>query len=348
MTGRNKKLLIILAVLLLLAAVAVIWSYSAWKTMFRDPAGINRQPVSIYIPTGADYQQLEDSLLAHRLVNDTAWFRRLAEYKKLNKHVYPGHYRIQPGISLNSLINKFRGGLQDPVNVTFNNIRDMQTFAGRIGSQLELDSARLIQLLNNEQLLDSLGTNRLNLLGFFIPNTYELYWNTDARDFLFRMKKEHQRFWNERRLKKAAEIDMTPEEVTTLASIVNEETNQVSEMDRIAGVYINRLQTGMPLQADPTLKYALGDWSIRRLLNKDKTIKSSYNTYTYIGLPPGPISMPSPQAIDQVLNYEKHNYLFFVASVDRPGFHEFSKTNRQHNIKANKYRRYLHEQEIYR
>lgn len=348
MNRRNKILITIAAALLAIVIALGAWLYSVYNTVFKTPAGMQEQPVSIYLPTGAGYQQLKDSLLAHQLVKDTALFRKLAEYKELKSRVYAGHYRIQPDISLNTLVNKFRGGLQDPVNVTFNNIRDVEKLAGIIGRQLALDSAELSQLMKDRQLLDSLGTGRLQLLGFFIPNTYEFYWNTGARDFLFRMKKEREKFWSKSRRQKAEAMGLSPEQVATLASIVQEETNKVEEMDKIAGVYINRLETGMPLQADPTLKFALDDWSIRRVLNRDKEIKSPYNTYMFKGLPPGPISMPSPQAIDQVLNYQDHNYLYFVASAERPGFHEFSKTLRQHNIKANKYRRHLSERKIYR
>ncbi|MGM0611947.1 MAG: endolytic transglycosylase MltG [Bacteroidota bacterium] len=345
--AKKKNRYIFILLLLIIIAIG-IFIYAKYKSVFTKPAAPERtQTVSVFIPSDANYETLTDSIFKHQLVADSILFQKVARYKELPKNVHGGHYQIAPDITINQLINKFSGGLQTPVHVTFNNIRNIKEFAGSVGKQLEIDSARIMHLLHSKEILNLLNTQERKLLGYFIPNTYEFYWNVSAKPFFKRMKKEHERFWNSKRKAQAQAIGLTPHEVATLASIVQEETNLTSEMDKIAGVYINRLNRGMLLQADPTLKYALGDWSIRRVLNKHKTIESPYNTYKYKGLPPGPICMPESTTIDQVLNYQDHDYLYFVASPDIPGFHSFSETLREHNKKANKYRRYLNQNRIY-
>jgi UPF0755 protein len=343
----KKTIRIILLSVFIVAIVGATVVYIMYKSIFIEPAANRNQAISLYIPTGSNYDQLRDSVLANQLVEDTALFDRVAKMKKLKNNVHAGHYRLPPNISLNRMINIFTGGLQEPVKVSFHNIRKLEQMAGKVSHQLELDSSRLMNLLQNPDFMQSINPNSLDLLAFFIPNTYEFYWNTSAEEFLERMKKEYDRFWNNKRKEKAKAINLTAEEVSTLASIVQEETNQHSEMDRIAGVYINRLKINMLLQADPTLKYAWNNWAMRRVLNRHKAIDSPYNTYKFAGLPPGPISMPEPQVIDKVLNYERHDYYYFVASTDKPGFHDFSRSLREHNNKANRYRRNLNRRGIY-
>ncbi|MCF8217544.1 MAG: endolytic transglycosylase MltG [Bacteroidales bacterium] len=345
---KKKKRNIFFIILLLLMIALGAFAYIKYKSVFIKPAAPERtQSASVFIPSQADFETLKDSIFKYNLISDSILFEKVARYKDLPQNIHGGHYQIAPEITLNQLINKFSSGLQTPVYVTFNNIRKIEEFAGSVGKQLELDSTVIMHLLHSEEILNMLNTSEKKLLGYFIPNTYEFYWNISAKAFFKRMKKEHERFWNSNRRAQARAIGLSPHEVATLASIVQEETNQTSEMDKIAGVYINRLNHGMLLQADPTLKYAIDDWSIRRVLNKHKTIDSPYNTYKYAGLPPGPICMPEPKTIDQVLNFENHNYFYFVASVDSLGFHSFSKTLREHNRKANRYRRYLNQNRIY-
>ncbi|MFW6019743.1 MAG: endolytic transglycosylase MltG [Bacteroidales bacterium] len=345
--AKKKNLRIIIILLFIIIAIG-IFIYTKYRAAFIKPAAPERtQKVSVYIPSNADYEILLDSIFAHQLVADSILFQKMARYKELHKNVHGGHYQIAPDMTIYQIINKFSGGRQTPVNVTFNNIRKIEEFAASIDKQLELDSARVMELLHSEEILNLLEIEERELLGYFIPNTYEFYWNVSAKSFFKRMKQEHERFWNSERKSQAQAIGLTRHEVATLASIVQEETNQISEMDKIAGVYINRLNRGMLLQADPTLKYALDDWSIRRVLNIHKVINSPYNTYKYSGLPPGPICMPEPETINQVLNYEDHDYYYFVASADKPGLHFFSKTLREHNRKANQYRHYLNQNSIY-
>ncbi|MFO8054443.1 MAG: endolytic transglycosylase MltG [Bacteroidales bacterium] len=347
MKTKKTKIKFIAGTAVILFLGGLLFVYIAYKSIFIKSAGDHSKAVSLYIPNSADYEQLCDSLFAHNLISDTALFQRTAKAKSFTESFRPGHYRIPPGITMNRLINKIKGGRQDPVKVTFNNIRTVEELAGKIGRQLEADSAKFAKVFRDNELLDSLDIAQQYLLALIIPNTYEFYWDTSPRQFMIRMDKEHRAFWNHSRRKKAGSIGLTPLEVSTLASIVQEETNQISEMARIAGVYINRLEKGMLLQADPTLKRAINDWSIRRVLNRHKSVPSPYNTYLHKGLPPGPISMPEPYVIEQVLNYEEHDYLFFSASAKRPGFHEFSRTHREHINSANKYRRQLNQRRIY-
>ena len=348
MAKRKKQILIFVLLFVILLAGGLAIFYLKYKAVFMDAANQRTKTVSVFIPTGSDYEQLCDSLFHKNLIADTTLFHKVAKYKNLQDNIHAGHFRLAPDVTINQIINTISGNRQTPVNVTFHHIRKIEKLAGKVSNQLELDSAILMTLLHDQDMLDSLGINKEQILGFFIPNTYEFYWNTSAIEFLTRMKQKHDRFWNEKRKRKAASIGLTPEEVSTLASIVQEETNQASEMSRIAGVYINRLNIGMPLQADPTLKYVINDWSIRRVLDRHKQISSPYNTYQNIGLPPGPISMPEPHVIDSVLNYEEHDYLFFFFFIDRPGYHEFSRSLREHNNKANRYRHNLNQRGIYR
>lgn len=345
---RTRIIVGVLSIFFLLIIAAGVYFYITYKSVFIDRVGTHSEAVSLYIPSSSGYRTLCDSLFSKDVVSDTTLFHHTARAKKLPESVHSGHYRIPPHITLNQLVNMLRSGQQTPVNVTFNNIRTMEEMARTVGRQLEADSAEIMEAIYNQDLWEELQGYTPDPLAFFIPNTYEFYWNTSGQGFIRRMYREHQAFWNETRRKKAEQAGLTPHKVATLASIVQEETNKVSEMDRIAGVFINRLERNIKLQADPTLKYAAGDWSIRRVLNKHKTIPSPYNTYMNPGLPPGPISMPEPAAIDKVLNYEKHSYLFFVASASNPGYHDFSKTLREHNIKARQYHQYLNQQRIYR
>ena len=234
-----------------------------------------------------------------------------------------------------------RGGLQTPVKVTFNNMRDVKMLAGRISQQIEADSLSIVSLLSNSDSLNAMGFNAKTIPALFLPNTYEFYWNTTAGQFVDKMRREYDKFWNEERRNKAKAVGLTPVEVSTLASIVDKETNKTDEMARIAGVYLNRLRDGWLLQADPTLVFALGDFELKRVLNVHKEVESPYNTYKYPGLPPGPICIPSLAAINAVLSPEKHHYYYFCAKEDFSGYHNFAKTLAEHNKNAQKYQKEL-------
>ena len=295
--------------------------------------------VSLYIPTNADYQYVKNELISLNVLKSKNAFDWLAKRSNYDENVHPGRYILTDGMTNQQLINMLRMGYQTPVKVVFNNMRTVEQLAGRISDQIEADSISIINEINNNPDVDATT---------FIPNTYEFYWNTDADDFVDKMVVEHKRFWNETRMQKAKDIRLTPRQVSILASIVDKETTKTSEMPRIAGVYLNRINKRWPLQADPTLVFALGDYNIRRVLDVHKNIDSPYNTYKFAGLPPGPICIPSIAAIDAVLNAEKHNYYYFCAKDDLSGYHVFAKNITEHNRNAEKYRKALNKNKIYK
>lgn len=302
----------------------------------------------LYIPTGSDFNDVVKILEETKLLKNIDSFEWLALKKNYQNHVYAGRYKLDNRMNNNDLINRLRSGYQEPVRLVFNSIRTKEKLAGRISKQIEADSLSLLELFNNDSLINSFNLKPETFTCIFIPNTYEFWWNTTAEKFVDRMYKEYKRFWNDERKKKAERLNFTPEDVITLASIVDEETYYNDEMPRVAGVYINRLRKRMHLQADPTLKFAIGDFTIKRVLNTHKSIDSPYNTYKYYGLPPGPISIPSIAAIDAVLNYENHKYLYFCAKPDFSGYHNFARTLSQHNINARNYQRALNKERIWK
>ncbi|MBN3036356.1 MAG: endolytic transglycosylase MltG [Bacteroidales bacterium] len=295
----------------------------------------------LHVPTGSDFSDLKNLLYSQGMVLHRKRFEWLAERKNLPRHIHPGRYEITTGMSSNELINMLRSGEQTPVMLVFNNIRTRNEFAQRISRQIEADSLSIVSLLNDAALADSLGLNTENILTLFIPNTYEVYWTTDALGFISRMAREHKAFWNAERRALAAGIGLAPAEAAILASIVEKETNRVDEMPAIAGVYLNRMRSGWLLQADPTVVFAWGDFSIHRVLNLHKKIESPYNTYIHRGLPPGPVCIPSVAAIDAVLHADQHDYFFFCARDDFSGYHDFARTLGEHNRNARRYQQAL-------
>lgn len=274
-------------------------------------------------------------------------FRKVAGLKKYPELVKSGRYKLTDRMSNNELINLLRSGRQEPVHFTFNNIRTLEQFAGIVSKQLAVDSSALSALLTDEQYVASLGFTQENLIGMFIPNTYQIYWDISPLNFMARMQEEYRKFWNDERKHKAERASLSPMDVMILASIIEEETTRPKEYPIIAGVYINRLKRNIPLAACPTLKFALGDFTLKRVLKIHTEVESPYNTYKYKGLPPGPVRMPSVQVIDAVLNYRKHDYFYFCAKSDFSGEHHFSRTLRQHNDYARQYHQALNKRKIY-
>ena len=329
----------VFAIILVIVILAGLNLYN--KVMKPNVSTPNQQEFSLYIPTGAAFEQVKDSLYSHNLILNPSSFEWVANHKGYPDHVKPGRYLLKNGMSNNDLINKLRSGSQTPVKVTFNNMRTVPMLAGRISEQIEADSASIASYLSDASNLKALGFNAQTIPAMFLPNTYEFYWNTDAEKFVKKMKDEYDKFWNEERCAKAKAINLSPVQVSTLASIVDKETNKTDEMARIAGVYLNRLRSGWLLQADPTLVFAVGDFELKRVLNVHKEVDSPYNTYKHAGLPPGPICIPSLQSINAVLNAEKHNYYYFCAKEDFSGYHNFAKTLAEHNRNAQRYQRAL-------
>lgn len=292
----------------------------------------------ILIPNGTNFYQLKAILLQSGAIKDMSSFEWVAQKKDYPEKIISGRYKLEDRMSNNRLVNLLRSGRQEPVNLTFNNIRKLEQLASVVSLKLMLDSAALMNLLHDKDYISELGFNSNTLASMFIPNTYQIYWNTDAKGFIERMKREYDSFWTDEKIKKAEAKGLSPTQVSVLASIVDEETQKADEKPKVAGLYLNRLNIGMRLQADPTLKYALGDFTIKRLLNDDKNIESPYNTYKYAGLPPGPIRIPSITGLNAVLNAEHHNYLYMCAKEDFSGYHNFAKTLAQHNLNAARYR----------
>ena len=342
---RKKIIYITLIITILILLFGGIYAYSVYKDIFKP--NINKDTF-LLIPSNSDYLQVLDSLKHTNTLEDINSFIKTAKLKKYNK-IRSGRYEFKKGMTNNEIVNILRSGRQTPVKLTFNNIRTINDFAGKISKQIEPDSASIVKLLNNENFINQLGFNKHDIISMFIPNTYEIYWNTSAEDFIKRMKKEYDRFWNDNRKEKAEQLNLTLKEVSILASIVQaEQQAHPDERAKVAGVYINRLKRGMLLQSDPTLIFASGDFTKKRVLNKDKEIDSPYNTYMYAGLPPGPINMPDISSIDAVLNYQHHNYIFMCAKEDFSGYHNFSTNARQHGIYARKYQQALNKKKIWK
>ncbi|MFP4288876.1 MAG: endolytic transglycosylase MltG [Bacteroidales bacterium] len=352
-TKKNKRIpfwiKVVLSVLLIIILAGGYAGYRLYNAIYEPNIFLGeRTTTHIFIPTGSDFAQVKNILYENGMIINSNSFEWLAEKKNYKNHIYPGRYLIHEDMGNNDLINLLRSGQQDPVLLTFNNIRTKEELAGRIASQIEADSLSIIQLLNDENFLQNYELTRETSKIVFIPNSYEFFWNTSAQQLFDRMWKEFENFWNEDRLQKAENLNMTPAEVATLASVVQKETSKPDEYSKVAGVYVNRLKRNMPLQADPTVIYALGDFSIRRVLNRHLATDSPYNTYMYAGLPPGPIALPEPRVIDGVLTAEEHNYLYFSAKADFSGYHAFATNYRQHLINARKYQQELNRRKIMR
>ncbi|WP_139959533.1 endolytic transglycosylase MltG [Flavicella sediminum] len=305
----------------------------------------------IYIPTNATLadvkEQLKDELLN---LDDFEW---VAQKKKYNTRIRAGKFQLKAGMNNNELVNFLRSGRQTTVNLTFNNQHSLEDLAGRIASQLEADSLSLLTAFKDESFLQKNGFTKATALSMYIPNSYDLYWNTDAEGFRAKMFKEYNTFWNANRISKAQQQKLTIEEVSILASIVQKETAITSERPIVAGLYLNRFHKKWPLQADPTVIFSIKekygqDTIIKRVLLKDLKIDSPYNTYKNVSLPPGPIAMPDISSIDAVLNPANHDYFYMCASIEKFGSHAFAKSLRQHNKNARKYQKWLSKQGVNR
>jgi UPF0755 protein len=327
---------------LILALVLVSFSYYAWQ-IFRTPNLNTESDEDFYllIPTGAGYQRVLDSLNAHKLINDQTSFRFLAKLMKYPELVKAGRYRIWPDMGNYDAIKLLRSGNQTPVRLTFNNIRLKSDLVHKVGTKFEFDSLTFARKLDDPETCRFYGFTPQTILAMFIPNTYEVFWTTPADKLLGRMKTEYDAFWTPVRRQQANRLNLTPVEVSVLASIVEAETKSQAEKPRVAGVYLNRLRANMPLQADPTVIYAIGDFGIRRLLRRQMLYDSPYNTYVHTGLPPGPINLPDSRSIDAVLNAESHRYLYFCASPDLNGTHLFATTLADHLVNARLYQQAL-------
>ena len=334
--------------LAILACVLLVVGGGLWYYIAYAPA-ISKETV-LYVPSKASYRQVCDSLRAAGFVNDYR-FDLLAKIRKYPYYVKPGRYILTEGASTSKIVDKLRSGAQDEVHLHFGRMRSLPALASKVGRQIEADSAALMAFFYTPVRLGAFNLLGAPLtyetaLGCFIPNTYYIHWNTTPEKFLSRMIYEQENFWNDTRRAQAGALKLTPLEVITLASIVELETNKNDEKADIASVYLNRLRRGIPLQADPTVKYALGDPTLRRILKVHLKTDSPYNTYLYRGLPPGPICTPSAASIDAVLADKKTSYLYFCAREDFSGYHAFASNLSTHNANARRYHRALNERKI--
>jgi UPF0755 protein len=341
-----KRLLYAFVIIIVLIGINTFWLYR--KAFVPNVILADEKKAYLYIPTGSTYADVLQVVKSQNIVKDFDSFEWTARKKKYADHIHPGRYHLKNRMTNNELINKLRSGRQDPVQLTFNKIRTLEQLVNRIAAQIEVDPGKLLYMMQMTSVWSKYGLNEHTMKCMFIPNTYEFYWNTSEEKFLDRMFKEYNKFWNSQRTIKATKMNMTKEEILTLASIVDEETKRDSEKSIVAGVYMNRLRIGMRLQADPTIIYAIGNFNIKRVLKKHYQINSPYNTYLNAGLPPGPICIPEISSIDAVLNYEKNDYLYFCAKPDFSGYHSFARTLEQHNRNAALYRRELNKRRIYR
>lgn len=337
----GKIIIIIFAIAFIIVGIR---AYQLYQYVFRENVKID---YVLYIPDNSTFNQVSDSLINNDVLVSEKAFKWIAKKKSYKSSIKPGRYQLKKGMNTNEVVNMLRGGLQTPLNVTFNNIRTKEQLADKVSKYIWADSASVVLLFDDQSQIEKFGFNQETYPAMFIPETYQFYWTTSSEEFAKRMKKEYDNYWNAERKEKAEKINLSPVEVSILASIVQEETAKKDELKKVAGLYINRLKKGMYLQADPTVKYAIGDFTIKRVLTKHLEIDSPYNTYKHAGLPPGPINFPETFSIDAVLNYEDHKYLFMCAKEDFSGYHNFAITLSQHNRNAAKYRAALDREKVW-
>lgn len=343
----DKRVIFILSVVVVTILMSSFTFYF-YQVIYSPNFLVERESQYLYIPTGSSFEDVQKIVYDKKFVNDAVAFGMLSKFMNYNQLVKPGRYLIKSNSNNLEVIRKLRAGEQDAVRITFNNARLMSDVASKLTVKLELDSISFLQLLDEEGMPEKYGFNKETFRCMFIPDTYEVYWNISGEDLIARMNREYNTFWNSGRKAKAEEIGLTQIETGILASIVQAEISHYDEAPVVAGLYLNRLKKNMFLQADPTLIYAVGDFTIRRVLNIHKQIDSPYNTYKYQGLPPGPINFPSVTSIDAVLNYQQHNYIYMCAREDFSGYHNFATNLQQHNINARRYQQALDREKLYR
>ena len=333
-----KRILLIVLGIIIITSVVIV--YLGYTQLY---ASVVNEDQLIQVSSNLEYEDVKKILSENQLIKNEAVFDQLAAKMNFIKSpMRSGQYKLSEGWGTYDLIRHLRNGSQEGSNLVVNINWTVDRVAGKLDDVLEIDSFDIMNAITDKALQEELGYTQETAMAMFIPNTYEVYWNTSGADLLRRLKKESKAFWAKNdRMSKAEALDMSPEEVYTLASIVERETNAKEEKQRMAGLYLNRIRIGMPLQADPTVKFGIGDLGIKRVLFEHLEYDSPYNTYIYTGLPPGPISMASISSIDAVLNAEKHNYLYFCRKPDGTGLHTFAKSLTQHNVNARAYHRWF-------
>ena len=334
--------------IIVVTVLASSFAFYFYQVLFTANILVEKEDTLFAISEGSTFKDVQNSLYNQGYVNDLISFSFLAKLKSYDENVKPGMYLLKKDMSNMAAVNLLRSGAQTSVKVTFTHFRKIDELPSKVAAFFSFSENELEAYVKRDSTAYQYGFTPETFISMFIPNTYDMYWTYSPEKFLDRMKVEYDKFWNEKRLSKAQAIGLTPQEVSTLASIVESETKKPDEAPVVAGVYMNRLKRGIALQADPTLVFAKDDFTIRRVLNADKKIDSPYNTYKYTGLPPGPISLPSIAAIESVLNHQEHRYLYFCAREDFSGYHVFAKTLKEHNRNAERFQRALNKEKIYR
>ena len=339
-----------LKVIIPLSILSLVFIIDYYNKFYKPNTSFEDENIFLYVMEG-DSLAFRDSI--SKYIKSEKTFYKAAEKLDYLENQKTGRYKISKDIGNNDIVNSLKFN-NTPVNVIFNNQERIENLAGRVSKQIYEDSASLVKAFKDKNFLSINSFNNDNVLSMFIPNSYEVYWNVKPEDFRDKMLTEYNKFWNQQRTKKAEQLGLSKLEVISLASIVQKESIKVDERPTIAGVYINRLKKRMRLQADPTVIYSIKDYYknfdtiIRRVLYRDLRLKSRYNTYRINGLPPGPIAMPDISAIDAVLDYKKHNYIFFVADPYNRGYHLFARNLSEHNRNKRVYTRWLNSRGIYR
>lgn len=325
---------------LLFSILLISFGYYSFQICYTPNILVGKQDRVFFIPIGADFKYVQKEFHENNITQDLMSFSFLSRLMSYRDHVKPGRYVLRAGMTNIETIRLLRAGIQEPVKITFNNVRRVRDLSEKITKNLNMKPAQFEAALIDFT-MSSKQFNKDNILCMFIPNTYEVYYNVDPDELVERMFKEYQNFWTEERKNKAENIGLTLMEVSILASIVQAESVKPDEAPVIAGLYINRLKKGIALQADPTLVFAVGDFTLKRVLNEHKEIDSPYNTYKYPGLPPGPINMPEINSLNAVLNYKKSDYIYMCAKEDFSGYHNFTSSYKKHMDNAIKYQRAL-------
>lgn len=341
-----KKVHILLAILAIIILAGIGVCAYIYKVYVKDPIAPTDTTIQVYITPGMSSDSL-CNILAQQIEPHKA--QKIVEFMyndDYNPDTRKGYFELKGTTSIYRAARKLAAGSQTPITFTFNNLRLIDQLVERIDQTLYMPADSIEALLKDKELCAEYGFDTRTIIAMFLPDTYEFYWTVSPERFMERMHQYYEQFWNDERKRKAQRIGLTPVEVSTLASIVEEETTKSDEMPIVAGLYINRLRRNIPLQADPTVKYAVGDFSLKRILNKHLNTPSPYNTYLNTGLPPSPIRIPSKTAIDAVLNYRQHNYLYMCAKEDFSGYHNFATTLSQHNRNAERYHNALNRRGI--
>jgi UPF0755 protein len=341
-SGMFKKFIIALVVLIVLGLgiTCVIYYLNYFGPNVTD------KHEYLYIHTGADYDDVYKTIRDSDMVKDSTTFNWAAENMKYKSRIKAGRYRLKPGMSNRALINMLASGTQEPVTLSFHTMRLKEQFAVYVSKKIEPDSTAILNLLDSAAFIKQYGFTTDDVFTMFLPNTYQLYWNSSPEKFFKKMYAGYEKFWTPERKQKATDIGLSQVQVSILASVVDAEALHDDEMPTIAGLYLNRLKKGMKLESDPTIIFALHDFTIHRVLNKDLTVNSPYNTYTHTGLPPGPVMMPSINALNSVLDYQKNDYLYMCAKADFSGYHAFATNQADHLVNAHAFQKALSERHI--